>query len=73
LTNQPQQKIKVAENEKLIVKRKTNPKLHAHQNVVDVNFSFEVMDKSTSVLEHSFNELHTMRYWFYPELVFFFK
>jgi SAM-dependent methyltransferase len=71
LTNRPQQKTKVAEDEKLIVKRETNPKLHLHQNMVDVNFSFEVMDKSTSALKHSFNELHTMRYWFYPELEFF--
>ncbi len=72
LANLPQQKTKTAEDEHVTILRKTNPELNLQKsNIVNVNFDFEVMEKTVPSVKHRFHELHIMRYWFYPELEFF--
>jgi SAM-dependent methyltransferase len=47
------------------VVRKTEPVMHFEENVVDVNYAFNIRRGG---VEHLFHETHRMRYLFVPEL-----
>jgi SAM-dependent methyltransferase len=49
------------------VTRKANPVLKTQDNVVDVNYTFEVKDSRGDVIDR-YVESHSMRYFFIPEL-----
>lgn len=67
LTDLPTYRDRQFEDDTLLLKRHARPVLHSEENVVDVNYSIEVINKLT--LEcYSINELHKMRYLFTPEL-----
>jgi len=49
------------------VHRIATPEIHVNENIVDVNYSVLVRDKSTGITE-TLNETHRMRYLFMPEI-----
>ena len=71
LTDLPREKEKFVENEVLAIKRKTNPVMRYSENIVDVNFDVEILDKRNNSRTHKFSELHRMRYLFLPEITLF--
>lgn len=67
LSDKPYEKTKCIENDELKIVRKTIPSIDYNQNIANIRFDMEVIDKhygSTSV----FSEIHPMRYLFYPEI-----
>lgn len=67
LHDQPNTRIKRLENEKIKVTRLTESTIFPNENKVDVNFEVLVEKKSTNE-RYEINEVHSMRYLFYPEL-----
>lgn len=70
LTDKPVVRIKRLENEKIKVQRISEPVQHFNENVVDVNFDVQILDKTSGNVQN-FNEVHKMRYFFLPELTFY--
>lgn len=68
LTEKPCVRVKRVENEQIKVVRIAEPALHNEMNCVDVFFTIFFESKRTGVIE-TFNERHTMRYLFVPEIV----
>jgi SAM-dependent methyltransferase len=68
LTDRPQKRTKLLENDAIRVERKAIPVLHVNENIVDVNYEIEIFDKSNSAIQN-IHEKHSMRYLFYPELI----
>ncbi|HET9570356.1 MAG TPA: class I SAM-dependent methyltransferase [Bacteroidales bacterium] len=63
----PETRIKKVENEEISVIRFAEPEIHINSNVVDVNYSILVKDKTTlNWLE--FEEKHPMRHFSIPEI-----
>jgi len=73
LTNPPEVRIKRLENESIEVLRIAEPEMHPNDNIVDVNYSVQVKQKSTDGegVMSDLKELHKMRYLFEPELLQF--
>lgn len=67
LSDKPYVRTKVFEDEKCSVKRIAYPELHVSKDIVDVNFDITITNKNTKQ-STSFNELHSMRYLFEPEI-----
>lgn len=63
----PETRIKRVENEEISVIRIAEPEIHINQNVVDVNYSILVKDKSTDKWIE-FQEKHPMRHFSIPEI-----
>jgi SAM-dependent methyltransferase len=72
LTEKPSVRMKTIENEHIKVMRFAEPIVHAHDNVVDVNYTMVVKDKSNNTVDE-IKETHSMRYLFKPELDMMFK
>ncbi|WP_104734336.1 class I SAM-dependent DNA methyltransferase [Hanstruepera ponticola] len=70
LTERPEMRIKELENNKIVVKRKALPRLFINENVVDVNYEIDILDKNSGSSE-SIKEKHSMRYFFIKELAFY--
>ena len=70
LSLKPEEREKIFEDDKLIIKRKTIPVHKPDDNIIDVNFYIEVTNKKSGEND-SFNELHPMRYLFTPEITEF--
>ncbi len=67
LTDPPTERDKVMENEELLVRRHAKPVHRTTDNIVEVHYTIELTDKITGA--HSLlKEMHSMRYWFMPEL-----
>lgn len=67
LTDPPTERDKVMENEELLVHRHAKPVHRTTDNIVEVHYTIELTDKITGA--HSLlKEMHSMRYWFMPEL-----
>jgi SAM-dependent methyltransferase len=64
----PEIRIKRLENETYRLIRIAEPKIHANDNVVDVNYQILMQEKGSTHWNHV-NETHHMRYLFKPELV----
>jgi SAM-dependent methyltransferase len=72
LQDLPSDREKVMEDDKIHILRKTRSVTHFHENVVDVNFNVVVNSKEGHP-SYILNELHKVRYFFYPELQHFLK
>ena len=70
LHDAPASRIKRWEDEQTQVIRLAEPVMHPERNVVDVNYTLLVKDKRNGATKE-IREVHCMRYWFLPELVFF--
>lgn len=69
LRDMPEVRIKRFEDEKIKVVRIAKPSINLNKNLVDVNYEITVINKKTEKIT-LFNECHTMRYFFLPELHF---
>lgn len=67
LTDQPVLRVKRLEDENISVTRIAEPSIHANNNLVDVNYTVFVRDKSNGEVEE-ISETHRMRYLFKPEV-----
>ena len=67
LTDLPQNKCKKVEDELLLIERFTEPLFRPNENIVDVTFNVIVENKRQATIQKT-KELHSMRYWFLPEL-----
>lgn len=72
LTDRPVIRIKEVQNQKHRLIRIARPLMHDKTNVVDVNYEIFVIDNETGETE-TINEVHSMRYYFRPELEFLLK
>jgi SAM-dependent methyltransferase len=64
----PGNRNKEVENENYLIKRATTANHKSKANTVDVNFDFIIEDKVNGD-QHSFAELHKMRYFFADEII----
>lgn len=67
LTDPPTERDKIMENEDILVRRHARPVHRASDNIVEVHYSIKLEDKITGV-QSNLKEMHSMRYWFMPEL-----
>jgi SAM-dependent methyltransferase len=67
LRDLPTERERLLENDEIRVLRHARPVHRVDENIVDVHYHIEVSNKKTDAVE-SFAELHSMRYWFLPEL-----
>jgi SAM-dependent methyltransferase len=67
LTERPEPRVKLLEDERIRVRRVAEPVLHANENVVDVNYTVFIEDKAAGGTQQV-RETHRMRYLFLPEL-----
>jgi SAM-dependent methyltransferase len=67
LSERPGVRIRRKENDKLKVLRLSEPALRPTENLVDVKFTIQATEAATGRLTE-FEELHTMRYLFVPEV-----
>lgn len=69
LTDKPAVRVKQVEDNKNIVIRYANPIMYADKNVVDVCYDVIIIDKKDSTAK-KIKEVHNMRYFFAPEIMF---
>ncbi|WP_320035344.1 class I SAM-dependent methyltransferase [Halarcobacter sp.] len=69
LTNLPTPRLKKLQNKDIEITRIAEPVLHIEKNIVDVNYNIFIKNKNTQNLIEK-KELHSMRYFFDPELEF---
>lgn len=67
LTQVPEKRIKIVENNFIEVTRRAVPLNHWNKNVIDVNYDIDVLDKATDKIYH-FSESHKMRHFSIPEI-----
>lgn len=67
LNDKPVIRKKILENENIKIIRIAEPEIHFDKNIVDVNYTMLIKDKSTNV-QTEINEQHKMRYFFLPEI-----
>ncbi|MBS1517265.1 MAG: class I SAM-dependent methyltransferase [Bacteroidetes bacterium] len=67
LHEKPLKRLKIIKDEHLKIKRRTTPFLKINENKVDVKFNVSVKNKDTGK-ELTFEETHSMRYLFIPEI-----
>ena len=67
LTQRPEVRVKRLEGEDIKVTRIAEPVMHVNQNMVDVNYTVFIDEKSTGKIEQVY-ETHKMRYFSLPEL-----
>ena len=70
LTDPPVVRVKETEDEQYRLVRVARPVMYDKRNVVDVCYEVLVIDKKTNVTK-TINEVHSMRYFFKPELEMF--
>jgi hypothetical protein len=67
LTDRPAVRVKKLEDDQIQAIRLAEPVMHANKNLVDVNYTVWIKDKS-SLQSEEIRETHNMRYWFLPEI-----
>lgn len=72
LTDRPESRLKVLENDVIHVSRKATPQIHINKNIVDVKYDINIVNK-TDDSKQQISELHSMRYFFIQELSFYLK
>ena len=72
LTDRPAVRVKKLEDDQIQVIRLAEPIMHANKNLVDVNYTVWIKDKS-SLQTEEIQETHNMRYWFLPEIEYLIK
>ena len=72
LTDRPAVRIKRLGDDTIQVTRIAEPKIHANENIVDVNYHVFIKNKPTGIVEE-LKETHCMRYLFKPEIALLFE
>lgn len=67
LSDKPQVRVREVEEENHKLIRIARPVMHDRTNLVDVNYELLIIDKETSQVQ-KIEEVHTMRYFFEPEI-----
>lgn len=67
LTLKPDKRMKFLEDEEIIVERFAEPVTRINENIVDVNYTIQIIDKEKG-FKNEIKETHSMRYLFIPEL-----
>ena len=67
LTDPPTERDRQMEDEQTLVQRHAHPVHRFNDNIVEVHYSIALTDKSSGKCSH-LTEMHSMRYWFLPEL-----
>lgn len=67
LSTPPEVRVRRLEDDAIVVHRIAEPVIHTERNVVDVNYSVLIHDKSSNTVEE-IKETHGMRYLFRPEV-----
>jgi SAM-dependent methyltransferase len=67
LTQIPEQRIKIIENDFIEVTRRANPINHWNKNIIEVIYDIDVLEKTTGKI-HNFSERHEMRHFSIPEI-----
>ncbi len=67
LSDKPVVRVKEIEDEKYKLLRIARPVMHDQKNIVDVCYEILVINKESGVVQ-TMNEIHSMRYFFRPEL-----
>lgn len=70
LNDPPVKRIKNVENEAFSVQRIATPSINKNLNTVTIHYDLTIIEKQTNTTTN-LNEVHTMRYFFYPELELF--
>lgn len=70
LSNKPTVRVKTIEDNVQQIVRIAEPELHPNTNTVDVNYSMFIKDKEINLVSEV-KEMHSMRYFFLPEIRFF--
>lgn len=72
LSDRPEVRVKEVEDDKYKLIRIAKPVMYDKRNVVDVCYEVLVIDKKTGETK-TINEIHSMRYFFRPELEYYLK
>lgn len=67
LTDPPEEREKIMEDSDIFIRRHARPVHRINDNIVDVHYSIELAEKHTGI-QKKLHEVHSMRYWFLPEL-----
>jgi hypothetical protein len=67
LTHKPEVRVKRLEDGETIITRYARPVMHPNENVVDVQYEIIIEEIQGNATER-FSEVHSMRYFFKPEL-----
>jgi len=67
LTDPPTERDRIMEDDKIRVRRHAIPVHRVDENIVEVHYDIELIDVSTGCMK-KLSEMHSMRYWFIPEL-----
>lgn len=67
LADPPEEREKIMEDSDIFIRRHARPVHRINDNIVDVHYSIELTEKHTGV-QKKLHEVHSMRYWFLPEL-----
>ncbi|HMS64412.1 MAG TPA: class I SAM-dependent methyltransferase [Ignavibacteria bacterium] len=67
LTERPEKRFKLLEDEEIKVERFADPVLRINDNIVDVNYTVNIFDKA-KMIQNEIQETHSMRYLFIPEI-----
>lgn len=70
LTNKPSLRVKELEDKRYKLIRIARPQMYDKQNVVDVAYEIFIIDKTDNRIKN-IKEVHSMRYFFRPELEFY--
>ncbi len=70
LTDKPVVRVKRVENDTLKITRIAEPEIIENQNLVNVHFDI-IIEQQKNLKLTRLNEIHSMRYWFLPELKYF--
>jgi len=70
ISEKPEKRERIVENDEMKVIRRATPELKEKENIVVVNYDFEIIDKLTGRID-KFSEKHSMRYFFVPEIKLF--
>lgn len=70
LTERPEDRIKKLEDDEIVVNRYAKPVMYPNDDVIDVNYDIIIKEKKRDLTER-ISEIHTMRYFFKPELEHF--
>jgi len=70
LNEKPEKRIKELENEEITVKRTAEPFHRVNENIIDVNYKIEIIDKKSNDQDF-IQEKHSMRYFSLPEINLF--
>ena len=67
LTDPPGVRVKEVEDDQYRLVRIARPVMYDERNIVDVNYEVLIIDKKTNITK-TIKEVHSMRYFFRPEL-----